>query len=72
MVEGEITEMGSYQQLMDTEGAFAEFLRTYTAVEHTDNDGETHCTSHATMIFYLSRGNFNIQQINVVITTRRG
>lgn len=42
MVEGEITEMGSYQQLMATEGAFAEFLRTYAAVDHTDNDGETH------------------------------
>ncbi|XP_070778984.1 multidrug resistance-associated protein 1 isoform X2 [Enoplosus armatus] len=38
MVEGEITEMGSYQQLMATEGAFAEFLRTYAAVDHTDNN----------------------------------
>lgn len=38
MVEGEITEMGSYQQLMATEGAFAEFQRTYSAVEHTDSD----------------------------------
>ncbi|XP_076608098.1 multidrug resistance-associated protein 1 [Chaetodon auriga] len=37
MVEGEITEMGSYQQLMATEGAFAEFLRTYAAVDNTDN-----------------------------------
>lgn len=41
MVEGEITEMGSYQQLMDAEGAFAEFLRTYTAVDQTDNNGKT-------------------------------
>ncbi|XP_041672661.1 multidrug resistance-associated protein 1 isoform X2 [Cheilinus undulatus] len=38
MVDGQITEMGSYQQLMDTDGAFAEFLRTYSAGEHTDND----------------------------------
>lgn len=37
MVEGQITEMGSYQQLMDTDGAFAEFLRTYSAGEQTDN-----------------------------------
>ncbi|XP_045932397.1 multidrug resistance-associated protein 1 isoform X2 [Micropterus dolomieu] len=37
MVEGEITEMGSYQQLMAKDGAFAEFLRTYAAVEHTDD-----------------------------------
>ncbi len=57
MVEGEITEMGSYQQLMNTEGAFSEFLRTYSAVDHTDNDGETQCTHSAlytaTMIVYL-------------------
>uniref|UniRef100_A0A3Q3IG20 Multidrug resistance-associated protein 1 n=1 Tax=Monopterus albus TaxID=43700 RepID=A0A3Q3IG20_MONAL len=38
MVEGEITEMGSYQQLMATEGAFAEFVRTYAAVEHTGHN----------------------------------
>uniref|UniRef100_UPI0037E78B7D multidrug resistance-associated protein 1 n=1 Tax=Semicossyphus pulcher TaxID=241346 RepID=UPI0037E78B7D len=38
MVEGQITEMGSYQQLMDTEGAFADFLRTYSAGEHTDSE----------------------------------
>ncbi|XP_042361797.1 multidrug resistance-associated protein 1 isoform X2 [Plectropomus leopardus] len=38
MVEGEISEMGSYQQLMAKEGAFAEFQRTYTAVDHTDNN----------------------------------
>ncbi|XP_039980041.1 multidrug resistance-associated protein 1 isoform X3 [Xiphias gladius] len=38
MVEGEVTEMGSYQQLMATDGAFAEFLRTYTAVDHTANN----------------------------------
>lgn len=41
MVEGEITEMGSYQQLMATDGAFAEFLRTYAAVDHTDDSGKT-------------------------------
>ncbi|XP_051242789.1 multidrug resistance-associated protein 1 isoform X4 [Dicentrarchus labrax] len=38
MVEGQITEMGSYQQLMATEGAFSEFQRTYSAVDHTDNN----------------------------------
>ncbi|KAL3053062.1 hypothetical protein OYC64_005566 [Pagothenia borchgrevinki] len=38
LVEGQITEMGSYQHLMATEGAFAEFLRTYAAVEHTDSN----------------------------------
>lgn len=53
MVEGEITEMGSYQQLMDREGAFAEFQRTYTAVDHTDNSGETHRTHTTSIIVYL-------------------
>lgn len=48
MVEGEITEMGSYQQLMATEGTFAEFLRTYTAVDHTDNNHETN-SKHAAL-----------------------
>ncbi|XP_077590459.1 multidrug resistance-associated protein 1 [Stigmatopora nigra] len=42
MVNGEITEVGSYQQLMDTEGAFSEFQRTYAGVDHSDNeDSET-------------------------------
>uniref|UniRef100_A0A3Q0SJL6 Multidrug resistance-associated protein 1 n=1 Tax=Amphilophus citrinellus TaxID=61819 RepID=A0A3Q0SJL6_AMPCI len=44
MMKGEITEMGSYQQLMATEGAFAEFLRTYAAVDKPDNSGEEHVT----------------------------
>lgn len=35
MLEGEIREMGSYQQLMDKDGAFAELLQTYNAVEHS-------------------------------------
>ncbi|XP_031148395.1 multidrug resistance-associated protein 1 isoform X2 [Sander lucioperca] len=38
LVEGQITEMGSYQHVVATQGAFAEFLRTYAAVEQTDNN----------------------------------
>ncbi|XP_034047298.1 multidrug resistance-associated protein 1-like [Thalassophryne amazonica] len=38
MVEGEVTQMGSYSELMARDGAFAEFLRTYASV---DNDGNT-------------------------------
>lgn len=37
MAEGQITEIGSYQQLLTTEGAFAEFLRTYSSVDNSDN-----------------------------------
>ncbi|XP_067089136.1 multidrug resistance-associated protein 1 isoform X1 [Osmerus mordax] len=40
MVEGEITEMGSYLQLMGRDGAFAEFLRTYANAEHGEDDSE--------------------------------
>uniref|UniRef100_A0A3B4V2W9 Multidrug resistance-associated protein 1 n=1 Tax=Seriola dumerili TaxID=41447 RepID=A0A3B4V2W9_SERDU len=47
MVGGEVTEMGSYQQLMATEGAFSEFLRTYASVDYTDNNGEAHYSSHS-------------------------
>lgn len=53
MVEGEVTEMGSYQQLMATEGAFSEFVRTYAAVDHTHNNGETHYAVHISVIIYL-------------------
>lgn len=35
MSEGEIIEMGSYQELMDKEGAFAELLQTYNTVDHS-------------------------------------
>lgn len=42
MVEGQITEVGSYQQLMAEEGAFAEFLRTYATVDQTEDGGEQH------------------------------
>uniref|UniRef100_A0A7N6C098 Multidrug resistance-associated protein 1 n=1 Tax=Anabas testudineus TaxID=64144 RepID=A0A7N6C098_ANATE len=53
MVEGEITEMGSYQQLMATEGAFSEFLRTYAAVDQTQNNGKKHCSVYSTTITVL-------------------
>lgn len=42
MVDGEITEVGSYQQLMVQEGAFAEFLRTYATVDQSDDGGKQH------------------------------
>ncbi|KAM9843269.1 multidrug resistance-associated protein 1 [Aulostomus maculatus] len=41
MLDGEITEIGSYQQLMATDAAFAEFVRTYAAVDHADNNEST-------------------------------
>ncbi|XP_061080827.1 multidrug resistance-associated protein 1 isoform X2 [Conger conger] len=38
MVEGEITEMGSYPELMGRQGAFAEFLRTYANNEQGEEE----------------------------------
>ncbi len=38
MDEGRVSEMGSYSQLVDNDGAFAEFLRTYANVEE-DEEG---------------------------------
>uniref|UniRef100_A0A8C9W2Y9 Multidrug resistance-associated protein 1 n=1 Tax=Scleropages formosus TaxID=113540 RepID=A0A8C9W2Y9_SCLFO len=41
MVDGEITEMGSYMELLGRQGAFAEFLRTYANSEQQeDRSGE--------------------------------
>uniref|UniRef100_A0A8U7P8K3 Multidrug resistance-associated protein 1 n=1 Tax=Corvus moneduloides TaxID=1196302 RepID=A0A8U7P8K3_CORMO len=41
MTDGEISEMGSYQELLQQDGAFAEFLRTYANAEQTmENSGK--------------------------------
>ncbi|KAM9556809.1 multidrug resistance-associated protein 1 isoform 5-T6 [Guaruba guarouba] len=40
MSDGEISEMGSYQELLKQDGAFAEFLRTYANTEQSvENSG---------------------------------
>ncbi|CAL9703661.1 unnamed protein product [Knipowitschia caucasica] len=36
MSEGQISERGTYQQLLDKDGAFAEFLRTYASVDNNE------------------------------------
>ncbi|KAM9424656.1 LOW QUALITY PROTEIN: ATP-binding cassette sub-family C member 3 [Pholidichthys leucotaenia] len=38
MVEGRVSEMGSYQQLLQQNGAFAEFLRNYALEEIKEED----------------------------------
>uniref|UniRef100_A0A8B9GD15 Multidrug resistance-associated protein 1 n=1 Tax=Amazona collaria TaxID=241587 RepID=A0A8B9GD15_9PSIT len=41
MSDGEISEMGSYQELLEQDGAFAEFLRTYANTEQSmENSGK--------------------------------
>nr|XP_056722202.1 multidrug resistance-associated protein 1-like [Euleptes europaea] len=39
MTEGKISEMGSYQELLEQDMAFAEFLRTYASAEQNVDDG---------------------------------
>uniref|UniRef100_A0A8D0L527 Multidrug resistance-associated protein 1 n=1 Tax=Sphenodon punctatus TaxID=8508 RepID=A0A8D0L527_SPHPU len=39
MTDGEISEMGSYQELLKQDGAFAEFLRTYANAEQSVDSG---------------------------------
>ncbi|XP_077172136.1 multidrug resistance-associated protein 1-like isoform X2 [Paroedura picta] len=39
MTEGKISEMGSYQELLEQNMAFAEFLRTYASAEQNAEDG---------------------------------
>ncbi|KAL4659052.1 multidrug resistance-associated protein 1-like [Arapaima gigas] len=38
MVDGEITETGSYLELLGRQGAFADLMRAYTSTQHKDND----------------------------------
>lgn len=41
MVEGRVSEMGSYQELLNQNGAFAEFLRNYALEDIVEEDEAT-------------------------------
>lgn len=38
IVDGKVTEMGSYQELLKQNGAFAEFLRNYSFDDHVEEE----------------------------------
>ena len=40
MENGRISEIGTYAELIDNNGAFAELVRTYASVEESDEEGE--------------------------------
>ena len=40
MVDGQITEVGSYNELIDNDGAFAQFLHTYKGVEEDEEEDD--------------------------------
>uniref|UniRef100_A0A663N716 Multidrug resistance-associated protein 1 n=1 Tax=Athene cunicularia TaxID=194338 RepID=A0A663N716_ATHCN len=51
MSDGEISEMGSYQELLKQDGAFAEFLRTYANAEQSvENSGNETVLSFAMLL----------------------
>lgn len=60
MSEGEIIEMGSYQQLMDKEGAFAELLQTYNAVDHS---GKAQLTSLTPKVHWVRCGSVTTAEL---------
>ena len=41
MENGKITEIGAYSELIDKNGAFSEFVRTYTSVEDSNKGATT-------------------------------
>ena len=41
MVDGRVSEMGSYQELLKQNGAFAEFLRNYALEDIIEEDEAT-------------------------------
>ena len=38
MENGRICEIGAYSELINNNGAFAEFVRTYTSMENSDEE----------------------------------
>lgn len=55
MVEGRVSEMGSYQELLSQNGAFAEFLRNYSLEDIIEEDEATgRETFPLTLISYIS------------------
>ena len=40
MNKGTIAEVGSYEQLMEHDGAFAKFMKTYLTEHNSDSDSD--------------------------------
>ena len=48
MDQGRIREVGAYAELIDNEGAFAEFIRTYSSLEEEREEGEPGAHTYGT------------------------
>uniref|UniRef100_A0A8D0A2U8 ATP-binding cassette, sub-family C (CFTR/MRP), member 3 n=1 Tax=Sander lucioperca TaxID=283035 RepID=A0A8D0A2U8_SANLU len=53
MVEGRVSEMGSYQELLKQNGAFAEFLRNYALEDIVEEEEATGRASLPSLLFHL-------------------
>lgn len=53
MVEGRVSEMGSYQELLKQNGAFAEFLRNYALEDIVEEEEATGRASLPLLLYYL-------------------
>ena len=51
LVDGEITESGSYQELLNRKGAFADFIRTFASSERKECSVQRGRSN--TVFFYL-------------------
>lgn len=57
MVDGRVSEMGSYQELLSQNGAFSEFLRNYALddiLEEEEDDGTSSTSSILCVISLIS------------------
>ena len=53
MQNGEVSEVGTYDQLIKNDGAFAEFIRTYLTEKRNDSDDDAEC-KNSSFILYIS------------------
>uniref|UniRef100_A0A8C0ICA2 Canalicular multispecific organic anion transporter 2 n=1 Tax=Bubo bubo TaxID=30461 RepID=A0A8C0ICA2_BUBBB len=74
VVDGKISEMGSYQDLLKQNKAFAEFLRSYALDEDIEEDEptSTSCLSTATMCHFSPNGSFVLTRQLSVISSEGG
>ena len=55
VVDGEISEIGSYEELLSYDRAFAQFLRTYVLQEDSDDDDDDECLYCYLPSFYVPK-----------------
>uniref|UniRef100_A0A8C1R7G6 Multidrug resistance-associated protein 1 n=1 Tax=Cyprinus carpio TaxID=7962 RepID=A0A8C1R7G6_CYPCA len=70
MVDGEITEMGSYTELLGRQGAFAEFLRTYASTEQEEVEESVGGEAGLLVSELLSSGKTEANDVAAAKTTK--